>query len=184
MVNEMIIDIQSLPPDIQEILRQKRAAKSENVFESKSLSSYLSHAIEEYPTSNGPVDYALVDQGQIIALVEAKKLGTGPQNVLVQAQRYAQGVRETRFDFDGFRVPFIYCSQRFQKGDFEDGEAFNPQVLPNSYLTDPQPGHAFVYVCTIQRMKVNLFGWQNSFEASDQDTDDESDATQVDIPIF
>jgi len=28
--------------------------------ESKPLSSYLSHAIEEYPTSNGPVDYALV----------------------------------------------------------------------------------------------------------------------------
>ncbi|NOR78037.1 MAG: hypothetical protein GQ523_06385 [Methanophagales archaeon] len=51
--------------------------------ESKHLSSYLSHAIEEYPTSNGPVDYALVDQGQIIAVVEAKKLGTGPQNVLV-----------------------------------------------------------------------------------------------------
>ena len=28
---------------------KKRAAKSENVFESKPLSSYLSHAIEEYP---------------------------------------------------------------------------------------------------------------------------------------
>jgi type I restriction enzyme R subunit len=28
--------------------------------ESKPLSSYLSHDIEEYPTSNGPVDYALV----------------------------------------------------------------------------------------------------------------------------
>jgi type I site-specific restriction endonuclease len=28
--------------------------------ESKSLSSSLSHAIEKYPTSNGPVDYALV----------------------------------------------------------------------------------------------------------------------------
>ena len=28
--------------------------------ESKPLSSYLSHAIVEYPTSNGPVDYALV----------------------------------------------------------------------------------------------------------------------------
>ena len=78
--------------------------------ESKPLSSYLSHAIEEYPTSNGPVDYALVESGQIIALVEAKKLGTGPQNVLVQAQRYAQGVKDSTFDFDGFRVPFIYST--------------------------------------------------------------------------
>ena len=26
------------------------------------------------------------------------------------------------------------------------------------YLTDPKPGHAFVYVCTIQRMAINLFG--------------------------
>ena len=39
---------------------KKMAAKSENVLGSKPLSSYLSHAIEEYPTSNGPVDYALV----------------------------------------------------------------------------------------------------------------------------
>jgi type I restriction enzyme R subunit len=78
--------------------------------ESKPLSSYLSHAIEEFPTSNGPVDYALVDRRQIIALVEAKKLGTDPQNVLVQAQRDAQGVREPTFDFDGFRVPFIYST--------------------------------------------------------------------------
>jgi hypothetical protein len=50
-------------------------------------------------------------------------------------------------------------------------------------LTDPQPCHAFVYVCTIQRMRVNLFGWQNSFDSPDQDIDDESDATQLDIPI-
>jgi type I restriction enzyme R subunit len=78
--------------------------------ESKPLSSYLSHAIEEYPTSNGPVDYALIDQGQLIALVEAKKLGTGPQSVLVQAQRYAQGVKYPTFDFDEFRVPFIYST--------------------------------------------------------------------------
>ena len=49
-------------------------------------------------------------------------------------------------------------SQRFQKDDFEDEMAFDPKVLPNKYLTDPQPGHAFVYVCTIQRMAMNLFG--------------------------
>ena len=31
-------------------------------------------AVEEYPTANGPVDYALFDNGNPIALVEAKKL--------------------------------------------------------------------------------------------------------------
>ncbi len=292
---------------------------------SKPLVSYVSNAIEEYPTSNGPADCALVDHGQIIAVVEAKKLTLGPQNVLVQAQRYSKGVEDSSFDFDGFRVPFIYStngevfwfqdvrkpdsrsrrvsgfhtpgalreilekdaeacykwfkdnpnrhsrlrpyqieandavedaiydgkrrmmlamatgtgktytivsqiyrfiksgfakrilflvdrralaaqavnafatfeteqglkfkqtfevySQRFQREDFDEEDIFNPQVLPNSYLTDPQPGHAFVYVCTIQRMRVNLFGWQNSFESTDQDVDDESDAAKLDIPI-
>ena len=35
----------------------------------------------------------------------------------------------------------------------------------SGYLTDPQPGHAFVYVCTIQRMAINLFGRQAVFGA-------------------
>jgi type I restriction enzyme, R subunit len=48
--------------------------------------------------------------------------------------------------------------QRFQRDDFGEDEPFDPQVLPNSYLTNPQPKHAFVYVCAIQRMAINLFG--------------------------
>jgi type I restriction enzyme R subunit len=289
------------------------------------LSSYPSNVIEEYPTLTGPVDYALVDHGQIIALVEVKRLGTGPQSVLVQAQRYSMGVASSPFDFNGSRVPFIYStngeifwfqdlrksdsrsrrvsgfhtpgalremfergayaccnwfkdnpnthrglrpyqieandatenaisngkrrmllamatgtgktytivsqiyrlmksgfakrilflvdrralaaqavnafatfeterglkfketfevySQAFQKGDFDEGDTFNPQTLPNNYLTDPGTGHAFVYVCTIQRMRVNLFGWQDSFRSTDQEPNDESDATRLDIPI-
>ena len=31
------------------------------------LSKYASHAIEEYPTANGPADYALVVDGQLLA---------------------------------------------------------------------------------------------------------------------
>jgi len=292
---------------------------------SKPLSSYLSNAIEEYPTLTGPVDYALVDHGQILALVEAKRLGIATQSVLSQSQRYSTGVASSPYDFDGFRVPFIYStngaifwfqdlrksdsrsrtvsgfhtpgalreiferdayaccnwfkdnpnthrglrpyqieandatenaisngkrrmllamatgtgktytivsqiyrlmksgfakrilflvdrralaaqavnafatfeterdlkfketfevySQAFQKGDFDEGDTFDPQTMPNNYLTDPGTGHAFVYVCTIQRMRANLFGWQNSFESPDQEPDDESDATRLDIPI-
>ncbi len=47
-------------------------------------------------------------------------------------------------------------SSRFQTEDFGEDEKFDPKVLPQKYLTDPQPGHAFVYVATIQRMAMNL----------------------------
>lgn len=51
------------------------------------------------------------------------------------------------------------AGRRFGLGeDFGEEEKFDPTVLPNSYLTDPKPGSAFVYVSTIQRMAINLFG--------------------------
>ena len=287
------------------------------------IESYNSHAIYEYPTANGPSDYALVVDGKILGLIEAKKVSLGPQNVLVQAQRYAQGLDNSLIDYDGFHVPFIYStngevfwfqdlrcknsrsrkisgihapgalnqminkdiedscnwfksnpnthpklrpyqidannavedalcdgkrlmllamatgtgktytavsqiyrliksgfakkilflvdrralaaqavgafstfepergmkfdqiyevySQRFQKEDFDEDQKFNVNTLPNSYLTDPQPGHAFVYVCTIQRMRINLFGWEEQSSSEDEDTDE--DAEQINIPI-
>jgi type I restriction enzyme R subunit len=48
-------------------------------------------------------------------------------------------------------------SQRFRREDLED-EHFDPWVLPTSYLTNPNLTQAFVYVSTIQRMRINLFG--------------------------
>jgi type I restriction enzyme R subunit len=50
------------------------------------------HAVEEYPTLNGPADYALFVNGKLLGIVEAKKYGIGAQNVLEQAKRYAKGV--------------------------------------------------------------------------------------------
>jgi type I restriction enzyme R subunit len=70
-------------------------------------------------------------------------------------------------------------SQRFQREDIED--KFDPKVLPKSYLTDPMPGSAFVYVSTIQRMTINLFGGQAVFGLCDETIDD--DAEQLEIPI-
>lgn len=49
-------------------------------------------ALEEFPTDNGPADYALYVNGKIVAVVEAKKVTLGPQNVLSQAERYAAGI--------------------------------------------------------------------------------------------
>lgn len=280
-------------------------------------------AYEETPTRTGPVDYALFSNGRPLALVEAKKLGIGPQNVLKQAQRYASGLEKSPFNFDGFRAPFVYStngeiiwfqdlrqpdsrshkvarfhtpaaleellaldsqaaeswlrnhpvdhpwlrpyqidaiqaieagllqgkrtmlvamatgtgktltsialmyrlmkagcarrilflvdrralaaqavtalanfeaekglkfdrvyevySQRFRPEDLED-ENFDPKVLPTSYLTNPDLSHAFVYVSTIQRMRINLFGYPESAPWSG-DTEAEPDAARLDIPI-
>ncbi len=80
-----------------------------------------------------------------------------------------------------FNKTYEVYSQRFQQGDLEEGEAFDSTVMPESYLTNPQPGHAFVYVSTIQRMTINLFGHSSVFSSCDESTDE--DARKLDIPI-
>ena len=287
----------------------------------KALHGYKHHAIEEFPTDNGPADYALVVDGLLVGVVEAKKVTLGPQNVLTQAERYSKGVHGTGFNFAGYGVPFLYStngevlwfqdvrsklnrsrkvagfhtpealremlsrdfdgacawfgenpnqhhrlrpyqieanaaieeaigrrkrqmlvamatgtgktftlvnevyrllksgtakrilflvdrrvlaaqavrafasfepepnqkfdklyevySQRFQQGDLEEGEKFDPKVLPKSYLEHPQAKHAFVYVCTIQRMAINLFGRQAVWG---DDEEIEEDAEELKIP--
>jgi type I restriction enzyme R subunit len=287
----------------------------------RSVSEYKRHAIEEYPTANGPADYALVVDGQLVGVVEAKRVTLGPQNVLTQAERYSKGLAESPFDFRGYYVPFLYStngevcwfqdvrnklnssrkiagfhtpdalremlardfdgecawfeqratlhptwfrpyqieacnaieeaiakrkrqmlvamatgtgktwtlvneayrllesgigkrilflvdrrvlaaqavrtfasfepepnkkfdkvyevySQRFQKDDLEEGETFDPKVLPKPYLEAPQLKHAYVYICTIQRMAINLFGRQAAWGGEDI----EDDAEQLKIP--
>jgi type I restriction enzyme R subunit len=289
----------------------------------RSLDGYQNCAIEEYPTSNGPADYALCIGGKIVGVVEAKKLTLGPQNVLTQAERYSRGLNNTHFHFHGYYVPFLYStngeviwfhdirhdrsrsrkivrfhtpealtelldrdfetvsewfqshpnahprlrpyqieannaieqaitdrkrlmliamatgtgktftlvnevyrlmksgvgqrilflvdrralaaqavrafasfepepglkfdkiyevySQRFQREDFDEDEKFDPKLLPQSYLLSPKQGNAFVYVSTIQRMTINLFGRDVIFGTGDEEIDD--DAEKLDIPI-
>src|SRR5262245_8179512 len=74
------------------------------------LATYKRHAIEEYLTDKGSADYVLVSNGCILAVVEAKKLSLGPQNVLLQAERYARGFPQNPFNFDGFCAPFLYAT--------------------------------------------------------------------------
>lgn len=83
----------------------------------------------------------------------------------------------------GLKFAKIYevYSQRFHREDFDEEQKYDPKVLPTSYLTDPQPGHAFVYVSTIQRMTINLFGRNAIFAAGDEELDE--DAEQLNIPI-
>jgi type I site-specific restriction endonuclease len=287
------------------------------------LSSYDRCAIEEFETENGPADYALCVEGQILGIVEAKKLSLGPQGVLTQAERYSKGAIASALNFRGYRVPFLYStngeviwhhdtrhdlcrshpiaafhtpdalterlgkdfdaacqtllktpndhprlrpyqreanaaiekaisdrklqmlvamatgtrktftmvnevyrlmksevakrilflvdrralaaqavlafssfepepglkfdkiyevySQRFQHGDFDDDEKFDPTTLPPLYLEHPKVGDAFVYVSTIQRMTINLLGPDALRGFGDEEIDE--DATKEDIPI-
>ncbi|MDB5392324.1 MAG: type restriction enzyme res subunit [Planctomycetaceae bacterium] len=287
------------------------------------LSNYARHAVEEFPTENGPADYAMFVDGRCLGVVEAKRQTVGPQSAVVQAERYSRGMPATGPTWRGFRVPFLYStsgeliwfrdirhelnqtrnvaefhtpgalaelinrdfeaacgkalalpndqerlrkyqkeanaatekaisehkrqmliamatgtgktftmvnqsyrllksgianrilflvdrralaaqsvrafaafepepnqkfdkiyevySNRFQKGDFGEDEAFDSNVLPKGYLTDPKAKHAFVYICTIQRMAVQILGRQAVFSEDGDDIDE--DAEQVDIPI-
>jgi type I restriction enzyme R subunit len=288
----------------------------------KPLASYEKCAIEEFPTANGPADYALCLGGQIVAILEAKKLTLGPQNVLSQAERYSKGIQQPGLQTGPFGVPLLYStngeviwhhdvrnpmnrsrqiaqfhtpeaiseilsfdldtaiarlrsipnkstklrpyqfeaneaieqaiadrkramlvamatgtgktytmvneiyrlmksgtarrvlflvdrralaaqavrafgsfdadqglkfdkiyevySQRFQKEDFGEDEKFDPKVLPQSYLQTPKLGNAFVYVSTIQRMTINLYGREAAM-GGEEPIDD--DAEKLDIPI-
>jgi type I restriction enzyme R subunit len=79
-----------------------------------------------------------------------------------------------------FKDEYELYSQRFSKEDFED-EKYDPTVLPNAYLTNPDESKTFLYVCTIQRMAINLYGRPGSFE-TDLEGDDEIDAERLSIP--
>ena len=69
-------------------------------------------------------------------------------------------------------------SQKFKREDLEEGMRFNPAVLPEDYLTNPQEKHTFIYVSTIQRMAINLLG-QEGLDGFEYDVD----AGKLDIPI-
>lgn len=98
----------------------------------------------------------------------------------------AQAVRE----FNSFQTPhgnkfnqeYEIYSQKFRREDFGDDEPFNPKILPNEYLTNPSSSQTFVYVSTIQRMTINLFGHERAFEQSASDPDYEAEADKMDIP--
>jgi SMODS-associating 2TM, beta-strand rich effector domain len=75
-------------------------------------------AVREFETSTGPADYALIDDGKALAVVEAKKVTLGPQEVLTQALRYSKGVEGPPLYQGEYGVPFLYSTNgeiiRFQ----------------------------------------------------------------------
>jgi type I restriction enzyme R subunit len=294
-------------------------------FKTSDVSSYTNAAVEEFETVNGPADYALCTQDQIVGVAEAKKVTLGPQGVLTQAERYSRAIEQQPKYQGEFGVPFLYStngeeiwfhdvrhalnrsrrvagfhtptaltemltrdpeieftklatipisqvlrpyqveantaieqtmqdrkrkmlitmatgtgktltmvneihrlmksgvarrvlflvdrralaaqavrafasyeaepglkfdkiypvySQRFQKSDLDEGDKWDPNVMPNSLLTDPKLGDAFVYVCTIQRMTINLFGKAAVFQPDDEALDDDADKLEIPIHAF
>ncbi|MFN8011313.1 MAG: DEAD/DEAH box helicase family protein [Holophagaceae bacterium] len=95
----------------------------------------------------------------------------------------AQAVRElASFDTPNhrkFNAEYEVYSQRFKREDFGDEDPFDPKLLPESYLTKPDGAQTFVYVSTIQRMALNLFG--KGFGGEEEP--EEEEAPTLDIPI-
>ncbi len=292
--------------------------------DSMNLNILKNHAVEEFQTNNGPADYALIVNGKLLGVVEAKKREVGAANVLEQAKRYSKGANNTIGEWNQHHVPFLYSSngeliyyldarestnlsrqifsfhspeametlfntkkeialqwlkdkhinipglrpyqkeaieafennleegkrlmllamatgtgktfttvnlvyrmlassyakrilflvdrkslaaqavtafasydtprnikfkdeyelysQRFSKDDFE-GESYDPTVLPNSYLTNPDGTKTFLYICTIQRMAINLYGKMGAF-IDDEEIEDDTDAITIPSHAF
>ena len=76
----------------------------------------------------------------------------------------------------GLKFDQIYevYSQKIRREDLNEDMKFDPKVLPTEYLTNPSVRDSFVYVSTIQRMRINLFGDEGMFGSSSGDQDDDS----------
>lgn len=123
---------------------------------------------------------------QIYRLLQSK----AARRILFLVDRRALAAQAVR-EFASFNMPrgnkfdqeYEVYSQRFHRGDFDDDKPFDPKVLPNEYLTAPRESHTFVYVSTIQRIAINLFGREQAFPQSSSAPDYEEDAKRLDIPI-
>ena len=74
-------------------------------------------AIAEWPTSSGPVDYALFVGLTAVGVIEAKKQAKNVPSVLKQAQRYARDLRLNDHatppaggPWSDYRVPFMFAT--------------------------------------------------------------------------
>ena len=74
-------------------------------------------------------------------------------------------------------------SQKFRREDLSADGGFDPHILPPDYLTNPKSNHTFVYVCTIQRMRIYLFGRQGVFPWTEEDNYEEDVDKLDNIPV-
>jgi type I restriction enzyme R subunit len=82
-----------------------------------------------------------------------------------------------------FDKEYEVYSQRFRRDDLSEDYKFDPKVIPTEYLVDPKYYNTFVYVCTIQRMRINLFGMEGMFNETYEEEGTEDEAELLPIPI-
>jgi type I restriction enzyme, R subunit len=119
--------------------------------ENLDTSKLTSHAVTEFPTENGPADYALFVDGKFLGIIEAKKVGVGPQNVLEQAKRYSSGAFNGVGNWNGYRVPFLYSTngEEIWHIDMRDEKPASHQIngfhtvpaLAERFARDLKPAH-------------------------------------------
>ena len=121
--------------------------------------------------------YRLMKSGaarRVLFLVDRKALAA-------QAVRaFASFEAEPGLKFD--KIYPVY-SQRFQRDDLADEGTFDPTIMPPNLLLAPKLGDAFVYVCTIQRMTINLLGPDAMLSLGPSEDSVDEDAGKIDIPI-
>ena len=123
---------------------------------------------------------------QVYRLLESKAF----RRVLFLVDRKALAA-QAAVTFSAFETPkgfkfnqeYEIFSQRFKREDLDEESKFDVGVLPEEYLTKPSSSKTFVYVCTIQRMAINLLGQEAAFYHAGKDEDEEADADRLDIPI-
>jgi type I restriction enzyme R subunit len=129
-------------------------------------SGLQSNAVEEYPTETGPADYALFVKGQLLGIIEAKKLSVGAENVLEQAKRYARGVEKTIGEWRDYKVPFLYSTngemifhldvRKKENTSHQIADFHSPQALIDKFNRDSEKAEEWFTanpVTSIQRLR-------------------------------
>ena len=95
----------------------------------------LGVAVREYPTSTGPVDYALFVDGKPVGVVEAKKDDLGESITTVEPQnlRYANGT--FKYVSIDYHIRFVYEATG-QLTRFTDYSDIKHRSAPSSPFTD------------------------------------------------
>ncbi len=121
--------------------------------------------------------YRLMKSGvgqRILFLVDRRALAA-------QAVRaFASFEPEPSLKFD--KIYEVY-SQRFQSSDLETSEQFDPKFCQTP-THEPPAETRFVYVCTIQRMAINLFGRQAVWSGEEGGIDEDADQLKIPIHAF
>lgn len=82
-----------------------------------------------------------------------------------------------------FNSIYEVYTQKFRTKELKGDVKWDLKSIPESYLSKPDPNHAFVFVCTVQLMQILLFGQNPDQNSLTGDEEKEVDASKIHIPI-